>query len=398
MVSNNCMHYEQCHICCARKVAIINEFADLHRVTSDCRPWMSGGKLGVCKSCGCVQKIIDKDFLRDSNMIYNSYSVYHQAAGEEQRTFEQSHGQSHYRSELILTEVLKEIDLPSKGRLLDIGCGNGNLFRSFLKVRPLWTFVGSEVNEKSRCLVKQIQNVETCYSGDVEEIPGTFDMISMIHCLEHIMNPEQLLTKLHDKINPEGVLLLEVPDYTQNPFDLIIADHCSHFTLETLKQLFHHSGFTVIRAKSNYIAKELTFLVQKSTQRTNRKREKRDTLSSHSIVKTIQWLQDTIHEALTIAQQGRFGLFGTSIAGVWLYGNCGDAVTFFVDEDPSRIEREFMGRTVYHPKDVPEGWNVFLAVPYPIAKKIWERMQSFHARFYLPPEFPEQGGGINAKS
>jgi trans-aconitate methyltransferase len=344
----------------------------------------------VCRSCGCVQKFIDNDFKCDCKTIYNSYSVYHQSQGQEQRVFEQSHGESRSRSELLLAKVSKQFNFPSKGCLLDIGCGNGNLLRSFSKLFPSWVLAGSELSEKYKRVIEQIKNVKAFYSCDVEEIHGQYDMITMLHCLEHIINPVNFLKKLRNKITPEGLLLVELPDYTQNPFDLIIADHCSHFYMENVTDLFRISGFDIKIASNNYISKELTFLVCKNENDRKTINKKKENSSFQNITRALQWLRQIVDEASKIGGQGRFGLFGTSIAATWLCSELGDVVTFFVDEDPNRINTEFMGRKVYHPEDVPGEWNVFIALPFPIARDVWKRMKSCKAAFYLPPVW----GGI----
>lgn len=101
-----------CHVCQTRDVVLLENFASLKQVTSDCRPWISRGKLGICRSCGFVQKITDAAFLKDCEEIYRTYAVYYQAEGKEQKVFEQSRGLSLTRSESILLQLLKQNALP----------------------------------------------------------------------------------------------------------------------------------------------------------------------------------------------------------------------------------------------------------------------------------------------
>lgn len=380
-IEQNC-----CHICYCRSVELIPVYSDFYRVTSDCKPWRQGGKLSVCQSCGCVQKIVDNDFYNECNDIYNSYSVYYQGEGEEQRTFEQSKGMSLYRSELILNKVFKGFNLPSGGCLLDIGCGNGNLLKSFSKMHPSWKLVGSELSDRYRQDVERIENVKSFYSCNVENIPGQFDMITMLHCLEHMVDPINYLRKISDKIKPEGFLLIEIPDYTQNPFDLIIADHCTHFDLECIKMVLIKAGFNVLIATNDYIPKELTLLARKSVIPMNNENDTKNSTAFQDVTQDLDWLRSVINTAINIdSKYGNLGVLGTSIAGTWICSELGRAVTFFVDEDPSRVGKEFMGRRVYHPKDVPDSCNVFIAQPFTIACDIKKRLQSYGAEFHLPP-------------
>ncbi|MDM8542423.1 sugar nucleotide-binding protein [Desulfococcaceae bacterium HSG9] len=373
-----------CHICQSSQVIEVKEYRNFVRVSSDCRSMPKGGKLGVCQSCGCVQKIIDDDFQSECERIYESYSVYYQAEGEEQRSFGEESGLSQFRSERILSELFKDTTLPKQGTLLDIGCGNGNLLRSFSKFYPLWSLSGSELNNKYKSTVMAIPNVKAFHTCDIGTISDQNDMITMLHCLEHIVDPISFLKKVSEKIKQEGLMLIEVPDFKQNPFDLIIADHCSHFDMQYLKLLLRHAGFEILIAADDYVSKELTFLVRKSKNQSFNDKLLQKHASYEKIRRSLVWLKKTKMKALSVSEQGNLGLFGTSIAGAWLASELGHVVTFFVDEDPSRIGKEFMGRKIYHPDDVPKNSYVFLAFPNIIANKIWERMRHCKANFCLP--------------
>jgi 2-polyprenyl-3-methyl-5-hydroxy-6-metoxy-1,4-benzoquinol methylase len=378
---------EFCHICHAQAVVFVDGFASFSRVTSDCRPWSTGGKLGICHSCDTVQKIVDSRFHQDCETIYNSYSISRQGRGREQKVFDQSQGQSQFRSERLLTEVLNQFDLPVKGHLLDIGCGNGNLLQSFSRLHPSWILSGSEINTKYKSVVEDIKNVEAFYTCNIENIPGRFNIITMLHSLEHIVDPIAHLEKLHQKLFNDGLLLVHVPNYAQNPFDLLITDHCTHFSIENLMLMLQLAGFEIIIASDQHIHKELTILARK-THRPDNPRHLKSPNSSHQyVIHALRWLKQTIHHATEIAFQGKFGLFGTSIAAIWLCNELGDAVGFFADEDLQRTDQNFIGRNVYHPKHVPQGWNVYIALPYPTANRIWKRMQIYDANFHLPPVF-----------
>jgi SAM-dependent methyltransferase len=380
-------HNYKCHICHSDNIFLIEEFSLFTQVTSDCRPWKRGGKLGICQSCGCVQKIIDEAFIKDSEEIYRTYSVYYQADGKEQKVFEQSKGVSQSRSESIIIELLKQVIIPAKGSLLDIGCGNGNLLRSFSKLCPAWILSGSEFDEQNRDLIEKLDHVESFYSCEVMDINAKFDMISMIHCLEHIVDPVTFLQTVKEKLNTNGLLLIEIPTYTANPFDLIIADHCTHFEMGKIKTLLSFCGFEVVLASTDIVPKEITILARKDvvSETTLSVTEKSVEDVHRRLLKSISWLKENIACASRIADHDELGIFGTSIAGVWVYNEISEKVSFFVDEDTNRINKLFLNRKVYHPKNLPDKGIVFIPLSHGIATRISDRLKIYGNRFVVPP-------------
>ena len=128
-----------CSICGTSAIEELLEYRSLRRVTSDCRAWPTGGRLGVCRACGAVQKPADAAFLAEIDDIYRSYAIYHQAAGAEQAVFEQSSGLPASRSVKLLDTFRQHANLARTGRMLDVGCGNGATIRAFGQVAPGWT-------------------------------------------------------------------------------------------------------------------------------------------------------------------------------------------------------------------------------------------------------------------
>lgn len=373
-----------CHICGNLSVVLIDEFSNLYMVTSDRRPWKKGGRLGLCQACNNVQKIIDSDFLQNCKDIYGNYSVYY--PGQERRVFEQSEGVSLARSEKILAEVFKRYEFGPSGRLLDIGCGNGNLLRSFSKLKPTWTLAGLEIDNKHKNDIEKIDNVTAFYSCDIEEIREQFDVISMIHVLEHIVNPLPFLKRVRSKLKTDGLLLVEVPQFTDNPFDLVIADHCSHFEMIGMKNLLRKAGFEIIMTSSSIVPKEMTVLAGRNGGGKEIKLKTGDCLWQ-SVCKAVTWLQATRQRAVDLLEKGDLGIFGTSIAGCWLFNEIAGRISFFVDEDRTCVNNTFLDRIVYHPDNLPAGKEVYIPLPFKIAKQILERIGNEKVRFHLPPEF-----------
>jgi len=373
-----------CGICGGGTLEEMADYRELRRVTSDCRAWPAGGRLGVCSACGAVQKPADAAFLAEIDEIYRTYTIYHQAAGAEQAVFEQASGLPASRSVRLLETFRDRTGLKPTGRMLDVGCGNGATLRAFGEVAPGWTKAGTEFDAKYRAQVESIPNTEPLYVGAVEGVPGTFDVISMIHVLEHIVDPVAVLATLRSKLAPGGLLLIEVPHHVANPFELLIADHRSHFTADSLIRALAAGGYEPVSVAEDWIPKELTVVARPvvgapcvpppGDAATARKR----------IAGSLSWLRCTAERLQRLGATAPVGLFGTSIAGTWLAAEAGNAVGFFVDEDPNRAGRTYLGRPVHAPADVPCGSRVFVGLPSNVASGIVARLARPGVTYVLP--------------
>jgi hypothetical protein len=88
----------------------------------------------------------------------------------------------------------------------------------------------------------------------------------------------------------------------------------------------------------------------------------------------LDWLNSVRTAAREISQRP-LGIFGTSIAGTWLYGEVRDRVSFFVDEDPRRAGKTHLGVPIVLPCHAPAGGSIFVALPDPLATTVSERLR-----------------------
>lgn len=383
----------QCHVCGTPNPTPVPRYGQLYRVSSDCRPAARGGRLCVCRACGAVQKVIDTAWNSEVEQIYDSYSIYYQAAGAEQAVFDVDSSRSVRRSRHLLDRLRSKVSLPAFGRLLDLGCGNGALLRAFSDLEPRWSLVGTELNDKYRSEVERIEHVEALHTCMPIDVPGPFDLITMVHVLEHIPSPIEFLAKLRTKLKKDGVLVIEVPHYVENPFDLIVADHSTHFDLATLRRVLEAAGYRVLESADDWLPKELT-VVALQAESTPPIIYPTSAVSIGSAAARIAWLHGVLASARRAACAGSLGIFGTSIAATWLQAELDDKVDFFVDEDPSRVGRMFFDRPVFLPRDAPPEGAVFVALPPHLAANVVSRLRRLlpNRRFDAPPNLTEWEG------
>lgn len=377
-----------CQICDARGLELQDNFAVLPRVTSDCKPWPAGGRLAVCSDCGGVQKLPDALWLDEIRRIYGGYEIYHLSDGAEQVIFSSS-GEASPRSHLLLDFVAKSIALPTTGKLIDIGCGNGAALAGFSKILPRWELYGNELSDRVLDNLRKIPNFVALYTvDDVTAIPGRYDLVSMIYSLEHMPAPLSTLSAAARLLEDRGKVFIEVPDIETSPFDLLVADHLCHFSVDTLRYLASRASLTATTATTSVLSKEITFIGENGLAPL----PKPVAAAGFGTVRTtVSWLQSVIDRARALSTERPFGIFGTSISGMWLYGALGGQIDFFVDEDRSRIGRLYEGKPILAPQDAPVGSTVYIPLTPAVSAKVVARLAGVGARLVPPPEWPQDG-------
>jgi 2-polyprenyl-3-methyl-5-hydroxy-6-metoxy-1,4-benzoquinol methylase len=109
--------------------------------------------------------------------------------------------------------VLEELRRMREGRLVDVGCGSGNLLS--LAVGLGWKAVGLEVDRAAvqAARARGLDVVEGSYSR-LAEYKGELDCIICSHVLEHVHEPIDMLAKVATALKPGGILLLSLPNAT----------------------------------------------------------------------------------------------------------------------------------------------------------------------------------------
>lgn len=206
---------------------------------------------GICNNCGNVQQeaYFTNDVLID---IYENF--YHKIFNPDsvENIF---HTMKHTRAQSIYKYVTS-IAKPKK--VLEVGCGAGGILSLFLEKGC--DVLGLDYDENKLNFAKK--NGVNVRKGSIEKLECNqkYDLIILSHVLEHIVNPKDFLVKLHQHLNQDGVLYIEVPslEFVKNGgyfFELSYYwqfAHTIHFTKKSLQLLLNQAGFNEIK-KTDYI-------------------------------------------------------------------------------------------------------------------------------------------------
>ncbi len=359
-----------CLICHHENIKKFSSFSEFTRVTSDCKPFSKGGDLAICLHCGQIQKPLTSKMQAELRQIYQNYNSYYQSDGEEQKSWSELTQTLSPRSEIIAC-MLKNLDLlQTKGKFLDIGCGVGVTLNQFQTFFPRWQLYGAEYNDGNKKILNKISHFNTLFTGDLTEIEDSFDCISLIHSLEHMESPLTVLRNVYNLCSENGIILIQVPDFSENRYDILVADHLFHFTSEQLVSLTEKIGFEVVYISQHLVKKELTLVAKKISSSTRQHLTKDD---SSNVKEGLELVESTLtflshHENLLkqeVEQYNNLVVFGTSIASVWITSQFESYITNYLDEDKARVGKTFFSKNILHPQQ-----EVFKRVFFPFSRDI----------------------------
>jgi 2-polyprenyl-3-methyl-5-hydroxy-6-metoxy-1,4-benzoquinol methylase len=349
-------------------------FSDLHGwtlVSSDARPFKAEVELVQCEQCGQIYKVPTNAWQDITDEIYRTYEIYHQSGGVEQKVRNEHAGGLVSRSSVLVRRLAGYCSLAESGSILDFGCGNGAFLSAVHAVRPGWHLAGSDINIKFKESIESISDNAVFIQGGLDEIEEKYDVISLVHCIEHLDDPKHYVRELAKKLKPSGIMFFQCPNIHANPFDLLIIDHVSHFTPGHLADMVEKAGLGPVALLSALDEKENSLVAGPGvTGRPHDKISDVDLLERQtSVLEHVFAFYDGLAPGIE-----KVGIFGTSIAATWLVNSARRKPDFFVDEDPSRIGREYYGRTIIGPENVPRDAKVFVPLAPGVAREVSKRL------------------------
>lgn len=198
-----------------------------------------------CQTIFCVPRPTPAQLER----LYTEFYDYHWF--EQRLLFKKIQGWHRWRR---LRGLLKELR-QHKGRLLDVGCGHG-LFLIWAK-RDGWDAVGIDYPSAATRYARERLGLHIFESDVVSVIHdrcediGSFDLVTLWHCLEHSIDPLVFGSYVTQLLKPSGKILIAVPNglsqgmrlkrerwvWCQEPFV-----HTVHFTPNSLIRLADRIG------------------------------------------------------------------------------------------------------------------------------------------------------------
>lgn len=160
---------------------------------------------------------------------------------------------------------------PGPGRVLDLGCGRGELGRALREREGELEIIGVEM-EPSAVEVAAL-NYDRVLEGSLDnELPRLvtegilYDLVVLADVLEHTAEPGVVLTRVSALLAPEGRVVVSVPNVSHHSVirglmrdrweyaerGILDRGHLRFFTRGSFRRLARAAGLTVERERRNY--------------------------------------------------------------------------------------------------------------------------------------------------
>lgn len=151
--------------------------------------------------------------------------------------------------------------LPDGGKVLDIGCGVGNMLQ---QIRNLSIYNSSGIEISKDAAQRAQKNGLKVFQGNLSEArleSESFDAVFLLYVLEHVDNPLWILKEINRILKKDGLLFLAVPNYRylriafdncfsrllfKNKVSLHPEEHLQNFTPKTLEKMVCTTNFRIL--------------------------------------------------------------------------------------------------------------------------------------------------------
>ncbi len=154
-----------------------------------------------------------------------------------------------------LSLIRRYSTLPAHPRLLDIGCALGFMLEEAQAAGWVPTgidtspFAAQYAARQTHCPVLTGTLLEQKFEA------GSFDVVTLMDVIEHVIEPRCLMDEVHRILRPGGVVFLITPNlnslfvrfYGQDAYGIGPEEHVNYFQSSTITRLLRQAGFSKIK-------------------------------------------------------------------------------------------------------------------------------------------------------
>jgi 2-polyprenyl-3-methyl-5-hydroxy-6-metoxy-1,4-benzoquinol methylase len=223
-------------------------------------PYSAHYQINRCEKCGLTYSSPVMDD-RGVSKLYEESSETNVSPGEEDNV----------RRTMALYYRLAASYLGGRERMLDIGCDMGFMLEA-AKADGFKELHGIEPVPAARCIAQTIEGaiITDKFFEATDYAANHFDLITLIHVLDHLYDPRIVLQRALKTLRPGGIVVAVVHN-VRSLLGLILGErfpvfnlyHHYFFNKDTLAELFRRQGFEVVKVVATRNCYSLGFFAQR---------------------------------------------------------------------------------------------------------------------------------------
>jgi SAM-dependent methyltransferase len=207
----------------------------------------SGFKYVKCTFCGVVRQY---PYPTDEK-IERYYRIYKSIKQKESPYLSDSYYETYcMEKKLTFFDLRFSLNEFKDKRVLDVGCAVGQ-FIQFLSDKGTDEALGVDISEEMIAIARREKGLN-CVQTDFLTIKQEFDIITMWHLIEHLVEPRSFFEHAYSRLIHGGSLIVETPvvgivsqAFGENWRYFIPIEHINLFSQDALFNLARSTGFSI---------------------------------------------------------------------------------------------------------------------------------------------------------
>jgi SAM-dependent methyltransferase len=213
-------------------------------------------EVAVCGNCGLGVTLPQVGPAELAAFYPSGYSAYELPSGP--LRLASAAIQALQRWQALHTAPLDRLGTMRPGRLLDVGCGRGDL--GAWMIAGGWSVTGVEPSPGAGGVARaRGLDVRVGVLADAELEEGAYDAVVFRQSLEHVLEPAADVRRAQRALRPGGVLIVSVPNFGSWQrrrfggawYQLDLPRHRSHFDAGSLRALLARCGFVEVETSTS---------------------------------------------------------------------------------------------------------------------------------------------------
>ena len=224
-----------------------NYFSSSLSLPSDRRLVYRNSDVGYCYNC---KLILNSTGCRKSKskFYHEEYNLLGKKADDEFRIYSKSN--SGTESEIMSKYFFQNTRIRKKADVLEIGAGKGLFLRHLKRLLPKLNY---HALEPSKNAAKYFRKNLPSISFDNKPLEKSkfkkkkFDIIVSTGVIEHVNSPNAFMKSMSKMLKNDGIVFFCMPNFECKVDDLIVFDHLSKITKNSINFLLYANNFKIIK-------------------------------------------------------------------------------------------------------------------------------------------------------